>query len=103
MTGIRTIVAQLDATPRLPYALRSNPGILFNSFLTADSSRSKDDVSHVGQTTLNKMLVRRFGHVPYSRDIPRSEHWRQTNYSEFIRGFPQLRQECIGIVPQIRS
>jgi len=54
MTNVRNIVAQLDAPPRLPYALRSNPRILFNSFLTAGSSQSKDDVSHVGQIRLNK-------------------------------------------------
>jgi hypothetical protein len=48
------IVAQLDASPRLPYALRSNPRILFSSFLAAGSSQSEDDVSHVGSIKLNK-------------------------------------------------
>lgn len=54
MTNVRNIVVQLDASPRLPYALRSNRRILFNSFLTAGSSQSRDDVSPVGPIKLNK-------------------------------------------------
>jgi len=52
-------------------------------------------------SNLTKMLTQRFGHIRYARDVPGSEHWSQTIYSEFIRGFPQSWQECIRLAPQI--
>ena len=95
------IVAQLDASPRLPYALRSNPRILLVHF-SPQAVRSLKTMCHMSdQSYLTKMLSRLFGHIRYTRDVPGSEHWPQTIYSEFIRGLPQLWQECIGLVPQI--
>lgn len=103
MTIVRNIVAQLDTSPRLSYALRTNPRILFNSFLTVGSSQPKDDVQYVGPLKFKKDAQPPFRSHTLRSGCLGFGTLAAEIYSEFIRGFSQLRQECIGIVPQIRS